>query len=226
MKKSIRLFLIFLFSVILLGITVWRNHQIVAALDAEYGIETHDHTMSEVIQFGENHQDYNDEPKDGYSICVDCAEILSYGELLTRFDLDAQDLRERLGILSETVPEKVCLISASMSNENSTSNTGPGLSYFSCSGVNYEMYFNGALTIMVNDSLREIYQDNLLANSTAPLELTLKSGAREDVYLVYDYHRSFFNDRHWEHLEADTLTLDFTWYPVKERVFISFSQGE
>ena len=162
MKKGIRLLLILLFSAGFIGLTVWRNHQIVAALDAEYGIETRYHMMGEIIPFGENHQDYDDEPKDGYSIRVDNAEILSYDELLVRFDLDDEDVRGRLGSMASMLPEKVCLISATMFNENSLSDTGPSLALISCSGVNYDMYQDGALTIMVNESLRDIYQDNLI----------------------------------------------------------------
>ena len=225
MKTGIRLLLILLFSAGFIGLTVWRNHQIVAALDAEYGIETRYHMMGEIIPFGENHQDYDDEPKDGYSIRVDNAEILSYDELLVRFDLDDEDVRGRLGSMASMLPEKVCLISATMFNENSLSDTGPSLALISCSGVNYDMYQDGALTIMVNESLRDIYQDNLMANAAAPLEFTLKAGEGEAVYLVYDYYRGFFNARHWEHLADDTLDLDLTWYPVKERVSIHFLRG-
>lgn len=224
MKKGVRLLLILLFSAGFIGLTVWRNHQIVAALDAEYGIETRCHKMGEIVPFGENHQDYDDEPKDGYSIRVDSAEILSYDELLARFDLDDEEIRGRLGNMASMLPEKVCLISATMINEHSLSGTGPSLALISCSGVNYDMYQDGALTIMVNESLRDIYQDNLAANAAAPLEFTLKAGEEETVYLVYDYYRGFFNTRHWERLTEDALDLDLTWYPVKERVSIHFLQ--
>lgn len=226
MKKGIRLIIILLFSAVFIGLTVWRNHQIVAALDAEYGIEIGYHEMGEVIPFGENHQDYNDEPKKGYSIRVDSAEVLSYDELLARFDLDNEDIRARLGSLAATLPEKVCLLTASIFNENSTSDTGPSLSYFSCSGVNYEMYLDGALTIMTNDSFRESYQDNLAAYSASPLEFTLENGSEETVYLVYDYYRGSFNTRHWNRLSEDTLYLDLTWYPVKERVTLWYFHKE
>lgn len=221
MKKGIRLFLILLCSAVFIGLTVWRNHQIVAALDAEYGIEIGYHEMGEIVPFGENHQDYNDEPKNGYSIRVDSAEVLSCDELLARFDLDNEDVRARLDSCMSSLPEKVCLITASMFNENSASGTGPSLSYFSCSGIDYGMYLDGALTIMANDSFRESYQDNLAAYSMSPLEFTLENGSEETVYLVYDYNRGSFSSSHWERLSEDTLYLDLTWYPVKERVTVT-----
>ena len=192
-------------------------------LEENYGRRYEYYQIGDVVEFGDNYQfvaGYGDS-LDGYSIQVDAAEVLTYEEFLER----AGQTEERAATLLKNIyslPEKVCLISTTLSNKDSNAR-GVSLSDLYCTGDTYDMYFDSALTIVANSFLLEAQQKNLEeADGFVSVNgVYLDPGESTTVYLVYDFTKSFFTAQHWESLSDETLQLQITNTPVTKVVELS-----
>ena len=212
-------------AIIILAVaaTVIANSRVTRFLDENYGIEQQFFSIGESVPFGNNYQGTDAVSVDGYSLRVDDAEVLTYEELLSRFDQTTESMSElQLGNMTSSA-EKVCLITATLANEYSSAQ-GIDLSQLYLSGVNYDMSFDTTLTIVANTFLLKAYQDSLDTSAyLGMLGVHLDQGTSTTIYLVYDFYKGYFSAKGWDHLESEALTLDITYYPVKKTIELSLN---
>lgn len=201
-------------------LTIIANAHITKKLEDNYGIERQFYSMGETVELGENYMDIQSDSVDGYSICVDKAEVMSREQLLDRLGQTEQSLSE-LNIDKGDLAERVCLVTVTLTNEYCT---GPGLdlSELNLSGVNYDMFFDNAFTILANSFLLNAYRQDP-SDYMGMLGVYLDPGERAEICLVYDFYKGYFSARQWDQLEREKLLLDLTYYPVKKTVTISLA---
>lgn len=222
MKKNRKKIWIIAIAVVVFTVaTIIANIRLTAALDAEYaaGEEVY-YEMGDTVDYGENHVYYiYDDDLDGYSVRVDCAEVLTYEELLEHIGQTADSMTEMLGSTTvSSMPEKVLFITAVFANEDSDAE-GIKLSEITCHGPTYYMSFDAVLTIVSNEFLLNEYADSLPAYSSPGFYLDHHEEAT--VYIVYDFSKFFFTARHWENLEDESIYLQITSYPLQQRIMLT-----
>lgn len=204
-------------SVVAVAVTVLVNRNLTQYLDAAYGVETVYYGMGEIIPFGDDYLDYDDESLDGYSMRIDAAQVLTYEEFLEWAGKTEGAADELLGSLAGSMPEKLCLITATFYNEDCDAE-GIVLDNFTCGSDIYSVEFDSALTVLGNDFLMENY-DSL--DYAFTVGIRVPEGSEATVYLVYDYIRLDFSARHWEKLAEDTLYFGMTWLPQSKCIVLT-----
>lgn len=199
--------------------TVLANRNLTRQLEECYGAgEIRYYEIGETVPFDEDRIYYTDKTDlNGYAIRVDRAEVLTEEEFLVRYGQTTETLAETMGDDVARLPERVCLISVTVSNENSNA---PGfyLADLVCNGEGYNLYINSTLTILANDFLMKSFGDDLTANGSNMLGITVMPETEASVAIVYGFSKLNFNRRHWDNLTAENLTLQLTSYPVQKIV--------
>jgi hypothetical protein len=185
-------------------------------LDENYGRETEYYQMGEMVAFGENYQTAKDsETLAGYSMSVDDAQVMTYEAFLAFIGQTEDGMENTYGIEAADMAEKVCLLTITLANADSTAQ-GVNLEELFFYGDTYDLYYDSTLTTLANDFLREEYQEELAAGRSSLMGLYLDQGETATIYLAYDFIKGYFSDRHWERLGDETLWLHITSFPVEK----------
>jgi hypothetical protein len=187
-------------------------------LDENYGRKTEYYQMGETVDFGDNYQTAlgeNPETLEGYSMSVDDAQVMTYGEFLAFIGQTEESMENTYGIEAEDMAEKICLLTVTLANTDSTAQ-GVSLEYIYCYGDTYDMYYDSTLTTLANDFMREDY---LTSGQADIMGLYLDPGKTSTVYIAFDFARGYFSDKHWERLDEETLWLKITSHP-EEKIIV------
>lgn len=220
-KKKV-IFLIAIIFIVVIA-TIIANLRLTQKLDELYGEEQLFFEMGETVQFGSNYLSKNKVSVDGYSLRVDDAEVLTCEELLIRIGQTEESISLLNGENIVNLPEKVCLITTTIANENCET-AGVGLNDFVCRGENYDMSLDTIFTIASNPFFLEQYQNNSESVLFSALGVHLDPGSETTLYLVYDFYKGYFSSKGWERLEEEPLWLDVTWYPIKETIVLTLDK--
>lgn len=225
MKSKKKAIILLALIILAIAATVVANRRLTQKLDELYGEEQQFFEMGETVPFADNYLSKNKVSVDGYSLRVDNAEVLTCDELLSRIGQTEESISSLPGGNIAKLPEKVCLITATLANEDSGAE-GVGLTAFICRGENYDLSFDSTLTIASNAFFLEQYQNNSESMLFSALGIHLDPGTETTVYLVYDFYKGYFSARGWDKLEEEPLWLDITLYPIKETIVLTLEQED
>lgn len=219
MKRSQTKVWITLAAILLTVIATFiANQRLTQNLEASYGENQEYYAMGEIVPFGENYQTIGfEDTVDGYSLRVNNAKILTWEDMLTYIGQSEEDAEALLGEGASAQPEKVCLVTITLWNDDSQA-PGVDLSCLYCYGISYDLHMDTDLTILANSFLLDAYRDQMADNHVGFVGVSLDPGEKVDICLAYDYSKSNFTERHWDRLDADGLWLDITDFPIRRTI--------
>ncbi len=209
-----RIIIITIIIIICFCLTAFVNHRVETNLQKNYGISQKIYKIGDVVPFGMD--DTQDGPMDGYSICVDDAQIIEYSEFMELLELNPES------DLGSTAPDKVCFITTTLSNSQSIYE-GPYLANMVLHGNNFILTLDKPLTALANPFFKEAMDNNILSSNLHmdSLGVSVSENSSATVRIVYDLHELSFTKHTWNNIMNEELYLTITFSPTEKSIQIN-----
>jgi hypothetical protein len=159
------------------------------------------YSMDEYVEFGNNY--FMGNYVDGYSVKADTYQIMDTVDFLNACGVDADAYRESVYVM----PERVCVVSITVRNEESTAE-GIVLSDIRLCGIDYYVFNDIDFFAMANPEL---------GYNAA---VTMKSHSEHSVNLVYGLFEQDFTKWNWNHMNRMRMMLLTTGAPQMQYIVL------
>jgi hypothetical protein len=197
MKQRKRIIKLILLGIVGVLVTIVYVHQYKVVNQRVKAAPVKEYSMGEEVEMGQDIlMNYTME---GYSVCVNQAEVLTYEEFLKKYNAEDE---------YTYVPDKIYDVEITLRNKNADEETGINLSEFYVQGSAVSASIDTNLLSQVNPKLQ------------GASAIALRKDSSVTIHMPFALYRDYFRKDVWEDLNDFNMNFVATLYPTKKVIHL------